>query len=283
MRILIVGCGDVGLRAARLLRGRARLYALNRSPERRADLRAAGVIPVEGDLDDRKRLARIAALADHVLHFAPPPGEGETDPRTKRLLAALGRGSLARSLVYISTSGVYGDCGGAVVPETWPARPNNTRARRRADAEGRLRRFGQRGRRVRILRAPGIYAQDRMPAERVRKALPAIVAEDDVYTNHIHAKDLARLAIAALFHGRPNRLYNAVDDSGLKMGDWFDVVADHLGLPRPPRLARAEVIAAVTPAMRTFLTESRRLSNRRIKTELRFRLAYPTVREGLKG
>lgn len=282
MRILIVGCGDVGLRAARLLRGHARLYALTRSPERNADLRAAGITPISGDLDDRKSLARIAALADRVLHFAPPPTEGETDPRSKRLLAALGRGSLAASLVYISTSGVYGDCGGAVVPETWPARPNNTRAKRRADAEARLRRFGKRGNRVSILRAPGIYAQDRMPAERVKKGLPAIVPADDVHTNHIHAEDLARLAIAALFRGRPNRLYNAVDDSGLKMGDWFDVVADHLGLPRPPRMSREAVIAAVTPAMRTFLTESRRLSNRRIKTELGFRLKYPTVREGLK-
>lgn len=283
MRILIVGCGDVGLRAARLLRGHARLYALTRSPERNADLRAAGITPISGDLDDRKSLARITALADHVLHFAPPPTEGETDPRTKRLLAALGRGSLAVSLVYISTSGVYGDCGGAEVAETWPARPNNTRAKRRADAESQLRRFGLGGRRISILRAPGIYAQDRMPAERVRKGLPAIVPADDVHTNHIHAKDLARLAIAALFQGRPNRLYNAVDDSGLKMGDWFDVVADHLGLPRPPRLPREEVIAAVTPAMRTFLTESRRLSNQRIKEELRFRLKYSTVRQGLTG
>jgi nucleoside-diphosphate-sugar epimerase len=283
MRILIVGCGDVGLRAARLLRGHARLYALTRSRERHEALRAAGIMPIEGDLDDRKSLARIAALADRVLHFAPPPAEGETDPRTKRLLAALGRGSLAASLVYISTSGVYGDCQGEEVTEARPARPNNTRARRRADAEARLRRFGRGGRKVSILRAPGIYAQDRMPAERVRKGLPAIVAPDDVHTNHIHAEDLARLAIAALFRGRPNRVYNAVDDSGLKMGDWFDVVADHLDLPRPPRLSREEVIAAVTPAMRTFLTESRRLSNRRAKRELRFRLRYPTVREGLIG
>jgi nucleoside-diphosphate-sugar epimerase len=281
MRILIVGCGDIGLRAARLLHGRARIYALNRSPERRAELRAAGIIPITGNLDDRKSLARIAALADRVLHFAPPPGEGETDPRTTRLLAALGRASVAASLVYISTSGVYGDCQGEVVPETRPARPNNTRARRRAHAEARLRRFGKAGHRVSLLRAPGIYAQDRMPAERVRKALPAIVPEDDVYTNHIHAEDLARLSIAALFHGKPNRLYNAVDDSGLKMGDWFDVVADHLALPRPPRMSREAVIAAVTPAMRTFLTESRRLSNKRMKKELGLRLMYPTVREGL--
>jgi len=281
MRILIIGCGDVGLRAARILRGHARLYALARTSERDATLRAAGVTPIRGDLDDRKSLRRIAALADHVLHFAPPPGEGETDPRTQRLLSALGRGSLARTLVYISTSGVYGNCHGEVVTETHPARPNNTRAKRRADAEARLRRFGRRGTRVCLLRAPGIYAQDRMPAERVKKGLPAIVAQDDVYTNHIHAEDLARLALAALFHGRPNRLYNAVDDSGLKMGDWFDVVADHLGLPRPPRMSRDEVIAAVTPAMRTFLTESRRLSNQRIKSELGFRLRFPTVRQGL--
>jgi len=120
-----------------------------------------------------------------------------------------------------------------------------------------------------------------MPEERVRKGLPALRPEEDIHTNHIHAEDLARLAIVALFRGRPNRVYNAVDDSGLKMGDWLDVVADHLGLPRPPRLAKDEVMAAVTPAMRSFLTESRRLANRRIKQELRFRLKYPTVREGL--
>jgi nucleoside-diphosphate-sugar epimerase len=281
MRILIVGCGDIGLRCARLLAGHAQLYALTHSPERHAELRAAGVIPISGDLDDHRSLARIARLADRVLHFAPPPGEGETDPRTRRLLAALGRASVAQAITYISTSGVYGDCAGAVVEESRPARPHNTRAKRRADAERQLRRYGKGGRRVSILRAPGIYAQDRFPADRVKKALPAIVAEDDVHTNHIHAEDLARLALAGLFRGRPQRVYNAVDDSGLKMGDWFDIVADHIGWPRPPRLSQAAVLAAVTPAMRSFLTESRRLSNRRMKRELRFRLRYPTVREGL--
>ncbi len=304
LRILIVGCGDVGLRAARLLRGRARLMGLNRSPERQALLRAAGVRPVAGDLDDRRRLTRLAGLADAVLHFAPPPAEGDQDPRTRRLIAALSRpaslacpsparglkghrdrheGRRPRALVYISTSGVYGDCGGAWVAETQPARPRNARARRRLNAERRLRRWAGRSHcRLAILRAPGIYAQDRMPAERVRQGLPALLPQEDIHTNHIHAEDLARLAILALFRARPNRVYNASDDSGLKMGDWFDVVADHLGLPRPPRLTRPEVMAAVTPAMRSFLTESRRLSNRRIKTELRFRLRYPTVREGLR-
>lgn len=278
MRILIVGCGDVGLRAARLLRGRARVYGLLRSPGQRDALRAAGIVPVVGDLDDRRSLNCLAGLADGVLHFAPPPGEGESDPRTRRLIAALSLSSLPRSLVYVSTSGVYGDCQGMLVSETRPAQPNNARAKRRQDAERQLRAWaGSNGVRLCILRAPGIYAEDRMPAERVRKALPALLPEEDIYTNHIHAEDLAGLAIAALFRGRANRVYNAVDDSGLMMGDWFDVVADHLGIERPPRLPRAEVLAAVTPAMRSFLSESRRLSNRRIKVELGFRHRYPTA------
>ncbi len=281
-RILIVGCGDVGLRVARLLRGRAVIYGLIRSPERAAELRAAGIVPIVGDLDDPASLRRLAGLADAVLHFAPPPGEGFSDPRSAGLVAALGRGSLPRSMVYISTSGVYGDCRGAIVAETRPAQPANARARRRQDAERRLRRWaGRHGVRLAILRAPGIYAAERMPEARVRKGLPALLPAEDIYTNHIHADDLAGLAVAALFRGRANRVYNAVDDSGLKMGDWFDVVADHLGLPRPPRLPKAAVLAAVTPAMRSFLAESRQLANRRLKTELRYRLRHPKAQEAL--
>jgi nucleoside-diphosphate-sugar epimerase len=279
LRILIVGCGDVGLRAARLLRGKARVFGLLRNPERAGLLRAAGVMPILGDLDEPSSLHRLAGLADLVLHFAPPPGEGAGDPRTRRLLSALNRSSLPRRLVYVSTSGVYGDCGGACIDETRPVRPHNMRAKRRVDAEARLRDWGRRsGVRVSILRAPGIYADGRMPEERVRKGLPALRADEDIHTNHIHADDLARLALFAAFRGAPGRVYHAVDDSGLKMGDWFDVVADHLGLARPPRLAKAEVMAAVTPAMRSFLTESRRLSNRRIKAELGFHLHHPDVR-----
>jgi nucleoside-diphosphate-sugar epimerase len=282
LRILIVGCGDVGLRAARMLKGRARIYGLLRSPDRAAELRAAGVIPVSGDLDDRGSIKRLTGLADVVFHFAPPPSEGASDTRTRNLLSVLGRASLPRTLIYVSTSGVYGDCAGAVVPETWPARPKNARAQRRQDAENQLRAWAARtGVGLAILRAPGIYANDRMPEERVRKGLPALRPEDDIYTNHIHADDLAGLAIAALYRGGRNRLYNAVDDSGLKMGDWFDVVADRIGAARPPRLPKEEVMAAVTPAMRTFLTESRRLTNLRVKRELRYRLRYPTVRHAL--
>ncbi|MGD9869512.1 MAG: NAD(P)H-binding protein [Thauera sp.] len=284
-RILIVGSGDVALRALPWLTRRFRVHALVRQPEAAAALRAAGAIPIVGDLDDRRSLRRLAGLADAVLHFAPPPSSGEGDPRTRRLLAALGCGkSLPQGLIYISTTGVYGDCGGDWVSETRPARASTARARRRVDAETRLRRFGCRtGVRVAILRAPGIYAADRLPLERLRRADPVLVAAEDVHTNHIHAEDLARIACLALLRAAAGRVYNASDDSGLRMGDYFDAVADAFDLPRPERLTRAQIATRLSPLTLSFMSESRRLDNRRLKRELRLRLTYPTVAEGLRA
>lgn len=282
-RLLIIGCGDVALRAAPLLRRRYRLLALTHSPERHALLRAHGITPLAGDLDRRHSLERLAGLAHDVVHLAPPPGRGAGDPRTARLLAALTkRRMLPRRLVYISTSGVYGDCGGAEVPETRPRRPQSARAARRVDAEDRVREWGRRqGVTVSILRVPGIYAADRLPLERLHAGTPAIVAEEDGYTNHIHAEDLARALGAALVRGAPCRAYNLSDDSDLKMGEYFDLVADAFGLPRPPRVPRSQAAGRISEAMLSFMRESRRLVNRRMKRELRLRLAYPTVADGV--
>lgn len=282
-RLLIVGCGDVALRMVPLVRGRLRIYALSHTPERFAALRALGVIPVKGDLDHPQSLDAIAGLAQDVVHFAPPPGRGARDTRTAHLIAALAKGkSLPQQVVYISTSGVYGDCGGELVVETRPARPQTERARRRADAERQLRQWGARcGVRVVILRVPGIYAADRLPLGRLAKGTPALRAEDDAYINHVHAEDLARVALAALYRGQPNRAYNVADDAPQKMGDYFDFVADHFGLPRPPRIARDEAERVLPANLLSFMRESRRLVNHRLKRELRARLRYPTVREGI--
>ncbi len=279
--ILIVGCGDIALRVAPLLRSRYRLFGLVRNMQRATTLRTAGIIPIAGDLD-HQHLARIAGVAQFVLHLAPPPNTGTSDSRTRHLLAALSRGSLPSRLVYISTSGVYGDCGGAQVDESHPLNPQSARAARRADAEQRIRDWAGRNRvHASILRVPGIYAAERLPLERLQTGTPAIVAEQDSHTNHIHADDLARIIVAALHRAKPNRVYHASDDSELKMGDYFDAVADAYDFPRPARLPRDEIERAVSPTLWSFMNESRRLDNARMKQELKVKLRYPTVAEAL--
>jgi len=281
-RILIVGCGDVALRTIPLLTERYRVYALVRNPAYCAKLRKMGVTPVIGDLDNRASLARIAGLADAVLHFAPPSSTGDADMRTRNLLGVLLQGTSPERLVYISTSGVYGDCGGAWVSETRPLNAQSARGKLRVDAEQQIRDWARRNRvRASILRVPGIYAGDRLPIDRLKLATPCIVDAEDSYTNHIHADDLARIAVAALIRAASCRVYHASDDSGLKMGEYFDAVAEAYHLPHAPRLLRAEVQRAVSPVMYSFMNESRRLTNQRMKRELQVRLRYPTVADSL--
>jgi len=283
--LLIVGCGDVGLRVVRALAGRLRVFALTSSPGRREALRQAGIRPIVGDLDDPATLGRLAGLADAVLYLAPPPGSGVGDPRLGALLAAISRRSLPTRVVYASTTGVYGDCRGERVDETRPARATTDRALRRVDAESRLRAWARAtGVRASVLRIPGIYASDReggRPQDRVRRGTPVLAAQDDGHTNHIHADDLARACVAALWRGRPQRVVNVCDDTDMKTGDYYDLVADLSGLPRPERVTRAQAGERFSPAQWSFLNESRRLSNARMKRELRLRLQRPTIREGL--
>jgi nucleoside-diphosphate-sugar epimerase len=283
--VLIVGCGDVGMRVVRLLRAHWRVLALTSQAQRAAAIRAAGAVPLVGNLDEPHTIARLAGLADAVLHLAPPPAHGDTDTRSAHLLQALARKARVQRIVYASTTGVYGDCGGARFDETRTPRPLTDRARRRVDAERRLRWYGRAfGARVTVLRIPGIYAADRAgghPRERVARGTPVLAADDDVYTNHIHADDLARACVAALVRGMPQRVVHASDDSELKMGDYFDLAADLAGLPRPPRLTRAQAQRDLPALQLSFMSESRRLDNRRLKRELKLALKYPTVHRGL--
>ncbi len=280
-RLLIVGAGDIARRALPALIARYATTALVRgSPARLAD---RGVRVVAGDLDRPETLAAAASGAEACLHLAPPGETGPRDERTRNLVAALsGARMLPRRVVYISASGVYGDCGGAWVDESRPVRPQTERARRRVDAEQTLTEWGQaHGVAIVCLRVPGIYAADRLPLERLRQRTPVLRAEDDVYTNHVHADDLAAICVRALEHDAPAGRYNAADDSELKMGDYFDLVADRSGLARPPRVARAAAEDAIPPALLSFMRESRRLVNRRLKDALGVRLKYPTVFDGV--
>ncbi len=280
--LLIIGCGDIGLRAAAMLRHRYRVLALSHSPARFEALREAGVLPIPGDLDDPESLWRIAGTAQTVLHLAPPSSSGECDARTRNLLAALSAkcSILPHRLIYISTSGVYGNCDGEWVPETRPARPETQRAARRLDAENRIRKWGRENRvSVSILRVPGIFSRERISVDRLK--MPVLSPEDDVHTNHIHAEDLARALALSLRRGAPGRIYNVCDDSGLKMGEYFELVASRLGMPPPERMRREEVRGRISPMMYSFLCESRRLVNGRMKSELGLALRYPRVVDAL--
>ncbi len=283
--VLIVGCGDIGLRVLRLLAGRCRMLVLSSSPRRFQMLRDAGAVVLPGNLDQPETLGRLGGLADALLHLAPPPGQGIEDPRTRHLLQALARRPGLRRIVYGSTSGVYGDAAGDFFDETRTVAPCSDRALRRVDAEQQLRRFGLRfGVAVSLLRIPGIYARDRAgghPRERLLRGSPVLRADEDVYTNHIHADDLARACVAALRHAMPMRAVNVCDDSQMLMGDYFDLAADLCGLPRPPRVGRAEMGSMVSPMALSFISESRRLDNSRLKVELGLRLLHPTVHSGL--
>lgn len=285
-RLLIIGCGDVGQRVVRV-QSHVRVMALTSSPERVAALRAQGVTPVVGNLDVPASLQRLAGWATRVLHLAPPPLQGNTDPRTLALTRMLMRRSAPLSAVYGSTSGVYGDCAGAWVNENRMVKPITPRAQRRVDAEARVRHLGRLRSspvRVSVLRIPGIYAPDReggTPRERLLRGTPVLAQADDVFTNHIHADDLARACQLALWRGKPQRVYNVNDDSQMRMGDYFDMAADLYALAKPPRISRVQAQTELPAMQLSFMSESRRMVNTRMKRELRLQLRYADVKDGL--
>ena len=356
-RLLIIGCGDIGQRVVQQLHHGWQVIGVARSDETLQKIRAAGAMAMQAD--DAHRLARWATHILHAAPPASRDGEvtdrltrgwlqaltrarGQRASKASRpgrahrlgtrsmgtLLAvpapatqapSRSRHTPAPRLVYLSTTGVYGDRGGAFTRESDTLQPLTDRARRRVDAERQVR-FGihrpdgsnagsrraahphadsarpdsahrdsahvsgARHRHLQqpplpalVLRVPGIYAADRLPVERLRQQVPALVSADDVITNHIHADDLARIARTALLRGPRQRVINAVDDSQMTLGDYLDQVADRLGLPRPPRHSRAELVRTLSEVRMSFMRESRRLDTRRLKRELRVRLQWPTV------
>ena len=306
-RLLLIGCGDVAERMARQLNAHGERYRiralLRHAPASAAwaHWRALGTTPIKADLDQAGSLRRLRGIANQVVYLAPPTeavGSRSVDGRLNRLLAALHGGRslpcpIVKRFVLVSTTGVYGDRAGALTHETAPLRPQSARGQRRVLAEQTLRHWRRSRSRAGlastsaarqtggILRVPGIYAAERLPVERLRAGTPAIGANEDSWTNHIHADDLARICRLALTRSGSLRAINTSDHSQMKMGDWFDAVADATGLPRPERLTREQIKARVSPMLYSFMSESRRLGNTRLTRELRIRLAYPTVHDFL--
>lgn len=281
-RLLIIGCGDVGQRMLPILVKSHKVYVLTSQTEKLPLFRQAGAHPLFGNLDDQSTLHRLSQIADTVIHLAPPNPNGTTDLRTKSLIQALSKGRRVKRFIYISTTGVYGDCGGQLISETQAVQPQNLRAVRRVDAERQLRAWAiQQGVSVVILRVPGIYAGNRLPVDRLQKGTPALLESEDVYTNHIHADDLARLTILSMYRASSQRVINACDNSDLKMADYFDLVADKMNLPKPPRVDKETLKTMVSPQLLSFMQESRRISNARLQ-EIGFKFLYPTVQDFLE-
>lgn len=278
-RWLIIGSGDVAQRMVAQMRRPQQLFCLCRDADSATRWRDLGAIPLRGDLDQPATLKRLAGLATVVFHFAPPPVIGWKDTRTRHLIAALSQGkSLPQCLIYISTTGVYGDCQGQQIDEVRPVRPQTDRAKRRVDAEQVLQRFGREtGCRIVRLRAPGIYAADRLPLERLRQNMAVPIESQDPWTNHIHALDLAQAAWLAQWKGRNQRVYNVVDDTRMTLGDFYTVLARHFGFQIPSRCPLEAIRSQVGEMSWSFMRESRQIENQRIKREFSLAWYYPSV------
>ncbi len=284
-RIFIIGCGDIGRRTAALWRARgAEVAALARSDTSAQQLPQLGITPVAGDLDQPLSLRHLPLSGSLLYYFAPPPATDDTDARMRAMVAAMTDGVRPDRIVYISTTGVYGDNRGAWVTEDTPLQPQAARSKRRVDAETVLRAFGrQLGVPVVVLRVPGIYGPGRLPIEAIRTRRPVLDESESGFTNRIHAEDLARVCLIAAERGRADAVYNVSDGHPSSMTGYFNQLADALGEPRPPVVTRAEAQYMLTPGMLSYLDESRRVDNRRMREELGVELLYPTLDAGLRA
>jgi nucleoside-diphosphate-sugar epimerase len=281
--VLIIGCGDIGLRVARLCQPGA-VSGVVRSRDSLARLQASSVVPRLVDLDGPITAADLGAGGARLFYFAPPPPRGDSDPRVAAVCAALTGEERPRKVVYISTTAVYGDCGGRWIDETAPLKPGTARGRRRLAAEQQWLRWGEVQRvPVVLLRVPGIYGPGRVPVERLKNGLPVLSESDSPFTNRIHADDLAEVCLAAMQRGRGGEAYNVADGKPTTMTDYFNRTADALGLARPPVVDRRTAERVLSSSMLSFLGESKRIRNRKMLDELGVELRYPDLEQGLES
>ena len=279
--VFIVGCGDIGRRVAARWQ-EAQVGGLVQSPASAELLQQVGITPWQANLDDPTTLLDLPLADALVYYFAPPPPTGTIDTRMQHFLAAIEPARLPARIVYISTSGVYGDRGGDMINEDTSPNPQVDRARRRYDAEQQLRQFGKsHGIDVVILRVGGIYGPGRLPVKRLQDRVPIIHEHLAPSTNRIHAEDLAQICVAAARRGRSGAVYNVSDGTDSNMTEYFNTVADFLKLPRPPTIDWEEAEHTLSAGMLSYLRESRRMDNRRMLEELGIELQYPTLEAGL--
>ena len=282
--LYIVGCGDIGIRIAKLAAVRQiKVYALSRGNKIKPDSETTEIELNFFDLDDPKSLSGLNFKDAAVLYSAPPPGGGVIDTRVMNFLANIQLGYEPAKLVYISTTSVYGDCGGELVTEERALNPANHTAKRRCDAERRFSIWGsEHGVPIVTLRVAGIYGPGRIPMQRILSQEPLLNEKEAGYTNRIHADDLAVVCLAALEKGKDGEIFNVCDGEISKMTDYFNTITDLMEIRRLPQVSLAEARQVMSPLMFGYMTESRCISNRKMLEELGIKLKYPTMLEGLK-
>lgn len=281
--VLIIGCGDIGRRVARIWKDRgARVTGVVQSAISAAEIRAAGITALRLDLDGELAAAEIPAAGTLLYYFAPPPPQGSIDSRLQNFLSALKTEVRPHRFVLIGTTGVYGDHRGKRVSEKTPPNPGSDRARRRLHAENCLRAWSQEtGVPVVILRVGGIYGPARLPIDRLKKRTPVIAPDQAPITNRIHEDDLAAICVTAAVRGRPGAVYNVCDGQGGNMTEYFFAVADAYGIERPPVIEREQAGRELSAGMLSYLRESRLVDNSLLLRELGITLRYPDLQSGL--
>lgn len=279
--MLIIGCGDIGRRIALIAQRRGEsVTALVRTTHSCSALQNLKIHVIQADLDDE--IEALDVDATRVVYLAPPPRTGTQDPRMKHLLQALT--GCPEGFLYLSTTGVYGDCNGEWVDETRSANPSADRARRRFDAEQQLGSAAARyGWRYVIMRVAGIYGAQRLPLQRIKERQPVLRADQSPFTNRIHEDDLAEITLGLLEKGVSGEIYNVTDGHPGTMSDYFSTVARYAGLPQPPEIDMLQAESKLSAAMRSYLCESRRISNRKMVDLLGSELRHPTLEDGLKA
>ena len=281
MEVSIVGCGYTGRRLAeRWSKSGARVRGFAARTESLPSIEAAGAEARLLDLD-----SPIAPLdfTGQLVYYAVPPARKNGDPRLEQFLAAIH--GLPRRLIYLSTTGVYGDQAGAKVDEDTPPAPRTERAERRVAAETALRSWAKRrGVSWCVLRVAGIYGPGRLPLDRLRRAVPAILPDEATPSNRIHVADLVTVCMAAgCAAAADRRIYNVSDGSEYTLTEYLQHVAAIAGLPAPPLISRSEAEKTATATSWSFLAESRRADNSRMLRELRVQLEYRDLDQGIRA
>lgn len=282
--VLITGCGDIGRRVAATWRTEnIPMSGIVTSEHSASMLQQQGITAYQRDFNNSGQDLPTLSQNTLIYYFVPPPASGQYDLRCKQFLSALSaQAASVRRIVAISTTGVYGDCGGARVTEEQPPAPGVDRARRRLDMEHQLQAWtNQHNTELIILRVGGIYGPGRLPLQRIRDRVPVLHEVLAPMTNRIHADDLAMICKAAALVDRKSRIYNVSDGTQSNMTEYFYTLADYFNLPRPPAVDWAEAEATLSRGMLSYLRESRQVDNSRMLKELNIVLRYPTLLAGL--